>query len=340
MAGEVRKVRVGKTEMTNQSSMLFEKPRTYKYWWTFVPVLPRTREDQAYGMLRRQWADHTMNTLIRKGDRVVPGSRGMYVEGREDHITPCLFQIWAAFPGTAWVPRLLALWNVVPEGDVTAVRWSYSWEERRIGEKSITDIVVNWRDRRGDAVLVIEAKRKGGKLSRKDLDGGSNYLTMPSIRRLTRRHVGFLVDVRDAPTVTASVAAGTPVAVWQDMGRAQAASVADVSVTEAERSKMRSLIARHHSDHGTGYDEVAARALDGVCFDGSSARYEAVRNLNLPSEVELFYLGSEVSLCARRGVMPEPPFAWLAGEPSLLEIRALRQSTPERETAWWRLPAA
>lgn len=329
-------------EMTDRSSLLFEKPRTYKYWWTFMPVLPGTREERAYGMLRRQWADHTMNTLIRKGDKLAPGSRGAYVEGREDHITPCLFQIWAAFPGTTWVPRLLSLWNLEPEGDVTAVRWSFSWEERRVGETrpSITDIVVHWRDRRGDAVLVIEAKRKGGTLSQKDLDGGRGYLQMPSIRLVPRRHVGFLVDERDVPTVTSRLPQGTAIASWQDMGRAQAACVETVAMPDAERTRMRSFIARHYSDHGAGFDPAAAGSVTANDFNGSAARYEAVKRLNLPPEVELFYLGSEVTFCAKRGLMPTPPFGWLVSEPSLLEIAALRQSTSEREVPWWKLPAA
>ncbi len=328
--------------MTTQSSLLFEKPRTYKYWWTFMPVLPRTREDHAYRMLKRQWADHTMNTLVRKGDTLSPGSRGTYVEGREDHITPCLFQIWAAFPGTSWVSRMLSLWNVEPEGEVTAVRWSYSWEERRIGETrpNITDIVVQWRDRRGDGVLVIEAKRKGGKLSPKDLDGGRAYLQMPSIRLVPRRHVGFLVDERDAPAAATNLPAGTPIATWQEMGRTQAACVTEMALSETERKRMHSLVARHYSDHGAGFDAAAAGSVDVTDFDGSAARYDSVRRMNLPAEVELFYLGSEVSLCARQGLMPKPPFDWMGQEPSLLEIAALRQSTKDREAPWWRLPAA
>jgi len=46
----------------------------------------------------------------------------------------------------------------------------------------ITDIVLCWEADLGQAVFVIEAKRVGGKLSDKDLDGGSAYLQLPSIK--------------------------------------------------------------------------------------------------------------------------------------------------------------
>ncbi len=342
VAHQSRLTNLRNTGMTTKSSFLVEKPRTYRYWWTFIPVLPRSREDHAYAVLKRQWADHTMNTVRRDGEGWLPGSRGAYVEGREDHITPALFQMWAAFPGSSWVPRLLALWRMAPVGDVTAVRWSYSWEQKRARgmRPDITDIVINWRDQQGDAVLIIEAKRKGGKLSPKDLDGGRSYLSMPSIQTVPRRTVGFLVDEQDNSTVIAKIPQGTPVATWQDMGRAQSLCASEQAISESERIRMRALIARHYSDHGMCFDTALSKSLGDEIFDGSSMKYAAIRQRSLPAEIEAFFLGSEVTFCARRGIMPSPPFAWLADEPSLLDLSRSPQMTSERERPLWRIPAA
>lgn len=323
-----------------ESSFLIDKPRTYRYWWTLVPVLPRSREDHGYAVLKRQWADHTMNTIRREGDAWRVGSRGAYVEGREDHITPALFQIWAAFPGASWAARLLSLWGIVPEGDVTAVRWSYSWEQKRaLGMRpDITDIVVQWRDRGGFGALVIEAKRRGGAFGPKDIAGGTSYLMMPSLQSVPRRAVGFLVDERDLATATTKLPKGTRIATWQDMGKAQSLCASEQQIPDADRRRMQALIASHFAHHGMGFDQTLSGSLGNESFDGSEKRYAAVRAQALPAQIEAFFLGSEVSLCARRGLMPAPPFAWLAEEPSLLDLTRSPQPTSDRERPLWRIP--
>jgi hypothetical protein len=147
-----------------RSSLLVSSPRTFSHWWTFVPVLPAGPDTHEYKVLKRQWADHTMNTLRPHNGEYVPGNRGVYVETREDHITTCLFQIWASLPGYAWAASLLDLWNV-PHGVIKNVRWSYSWAQKEDPTKGSylhCDIVVNWMDEGGPGVLVIEAKRPGG----------------------------------------------------------------------------------------------------------------------------------------------------------------------------------
>src|SRR5258708_39778147 len=113
------------------SSLLITEPRTYANWWTFVPVIPPSREDLEYKILKRQWADHTMNCLSDKtGSWKLSSSRGFYVEHREDHIATILFHIWALFPDVGWVGKLLELWGI-EHGNISRARWSYSWEQKR-----------------------------------------------------------------------------------------------------------------------------------------------------------------------------------------------------------------
>jgi hypothetical protein len=79
-------------------------------------------------------------------------------------------------------------------------------------------------------------------------------------------------------------------------------------------------------------------AQTGEHFDGSRARYQNIRALSLPSSVERFLLGSEVSFCAREGRMPEPPLQWLVTEPSFIDIViAKAQTTLDRQQPLWRL---
>ncbi|MFT3810754.1 MAG: hypothetical protein QM698_12615 [Micropepsaceae bacterium] len=321
-----------------ESSFLIDNPKTYRFWWTFMPALPASKDTQSYRALRRHWADHTMNALTRRNGVLRPGNRGAYVEGREDHLTPALFHIWAALPEAIAAKHLLGCWNI-PHGAVSDMRIAYSWEQKRAANlrPDIADIVVSWRDDLGDAVLVIEAKRPGGALKPKDLDGGRLYLEMPSIRPFARKHVAFLLEEHDIARAAGLLPPETRIASWQATGRAQIAGAAEAGLAEPDTHRTQAFIERHYADMGMPLGATHAAALRGEVFDGSEGRYRSVRARMLPESMEAFWLGSEAALCARSGCMPQPPYPWLSDEPSLLDLAALRQTTLERETPHWRL---
>lgn len=269
-------------------------------------------------------------------------TRGFYVEQREDHISTVLFHLWTLFPFRNWVGRLLDLW-FVPHGQISDARWCYSWEQRDL-KKHITDIVLCYADENGQGILVIEAKRPGGKLTSKDLDGGLHYLNMPSLRPFKRRQCAFLVDESYIADAKAQLPLGTGVSSWQAMGRLQSECALQLSLPERTYEVVRSYIARHYADLGMALGSAATASLDVSQFTGTIDRYSRVTDLRLQSSIERFLLGSEVTFCSRQGQMPEPPFKWLATEPSLLEIwqsylrgRPL-QTTQDREQPLWRLP--
>lgn len=324
------------------SSLLFQSPKTYAKWWTFVPVLPASRDSHEYKMLRRQWADHTMNCLsVKDGILKLTSSRGFYVENREDHIMTVLFHIWAMFPDVSWVGPLLDLWGA-PHGQLKRAAWSYSWEQKRdkASRPDITDIVVSYEDEHGQGILVLEAKRPGGRLKENELDGGVRYLTMPSIRPFVRKRCGFLVDERDAPAAIRALPPAAGVVSWQDMGRLQKKLVSQLRLPQAIREQIATCVARHYADLGMNFDSMAANQLDCHLFTGSEDRYQLVHEMRTPSSVERFLLGAEVTFCARAGRMPRPPFSWLSEEPSFVDIVQQRpQTTRDREVPLWRLPS-
>jgi hypothetical protein len=322
------------------TGILIETPRTYSHWWLCVPVLPADRLDPRYTVLRRLWADHTMNCVRADGKQWrLASTRGFYVEPREDHITPALFDIWAAMPDFRWVGPLLDLWGI-PHGIVTRANWSYGWEQRRSPRErpDITDIVLCWEDESGAAVLVIEAKRAGGKLTPKDLCGGKRYLGMPSIRPFCRRSVAFLLAARDTTAARAALPTGTPVASWEDVGRLQVTMLQSLRLTAPDANRVMFAVRRHYSDLGFVLADTPETGSS-EAFDGTPARYDGVRALGLPAPVERFLLGSEVRFCARSGRRPHPPFPWLAHESGFVDIASTPQPTSERERPLWRLLA-
>ena len=64
-----------------------------------------------------------------------------------------------------------------------------------------------------------------------------------------------------------------------------------------------------------------------------------MRALAVSKTLERFLLGSEAVFSAREGQMPDPPFEWLATEPSFVDVVTSKsQTTFDRGIPHWRLP--
>jgi hypothetical protein len=121
------------------------------------------------------------------------------------------------------------------------------------------------------------------------------------------------------------------------MGRAQAKCAAALSISPELAGSMQSYIARHYAALGLGFDPKLVSLTDGEEFSGTADRYAKIRAFGLPGSVERFFLGSEATFCARRGIMPEPPLEYLALEPSFLDVIKSRQDTADRTATLWRI---
>lgn len=309
------------------SSLVCELPRTHRYWWTCAPVMPRTRISIGYRTLRRQWADHTMNTFRIDGANIRPNSRGFYTETREDHIATVLFHIFGMFEGSRWAADLLGLWNLPYEGEIEAVRWSYSFEEtldqhdRVPGLKPIpiADIVFSWMDADGEAIAVIETKKPGGRISSKD-KRPDLYLKLPSIKKISRKFKVFLICQSDLTQFRDMLPHGSRIATWQQVADLQAQLAAQIPVPRNLAGVLSRYALAHYADLGVVVGQQPMLKIDHSPFDGTVARYDSIRALSLAPSVEDFLIGSEAAFCARAGLMPTAPYPWLAEEPSCLDV--------------------
>ncbi|MBC9176107.1 hypothetical protein [Pseudoroseomonas ludipueritiae] len=330
------------------SPYLVDAPRrVHRHWWTVVPALPEGPDTQEAHALRRVWFDHTMNTFGAAADGALrPRARGFYTEGTEDHLTPAVFQTWAALGSPAsWLPRLLQLFGLAPVGRVTAARWCYAFEEHvTMRLRPIADIVLAWCDEAGEAVLVIEAKRRGAPLAAKDLTDLDRYLRMPSIAAVPRRHLGLLVDEADLPAIQARLAGAWPVTSWQALIGAQLDAARHLDGAATVAREVAHLITVHAAHHGLGRPpcQMALALAKGA---GTPASYAAIAAaMEAPPAVTRFLLGSEAALALRCGRRPAAPLPWLEDAPAADEIwhrfrtaPAERQTTAERQVARWKL---
>jgi hypothetical protein len=304
-------------------------------WSISDGVLPTARGTQTDEVLRRVWFDHTMNTFkIDAVGSIRANSRGFYTESIEDHVVPALFQTWAIFRDvSSWMPDFLALFGILAEGTVRRVRWCYLFEQIFEGRRfCIADIVVAWEDDAGKAVLVLEAKTRGGVLTEKDLSGLDRYLRMPSIEVVPRRYLGFLVDASDVRKVRSLIRTDIQIATWQAIVDLQIKAAHALSAVNFLSVTIVTLIATHASYHGF-VDAPISNLPEFLPARGTSNAYAHIRDLGTPPEIEAFLLGSEVALASRMGVLPEPPFEWLRDDPDSLEIwRRAKAGFPGRQT--------
>lgn len=336
------------TDVVQNSPYLTTVPdKVHRFWWTCFPALPRSRETHAYHALKRVWFDHTINTF----EEAAPGqwrrrARGFYTEGSEDHIAPVLFQNWALFPESSWAPSLLEAYHIGVKGAVRRVRWCPFFEQPYDGRKfCIADIVLCWEDDAGIGLLVLEAKVRGRKLGTKDLPQASRYLRMPSIRAISRRHFGLLVDAADEAVVRRTIMETAPIATWQTLGRLQIAAAQHLPLCSGWVDRITRLLAAHFSYFGFDVDGWASACV-GISSDmvATCDQYAEIRAHELPASVEDFLIGSLVVLAARNGNMPASPHDWIYDEPDCISIycqgrqhKAGYQTTADRRIARWSL---
>jgi hypothetical protein len=311
--------------------------RFHNRWWTALPAIPTMRECIGYRRLWRQFGDHTMNTFSDSNGVFIPRGRGFYVEGREDHLVPAFFENFSLFPDFSWLECLLARLGIPCEGKTENASWSYSFEQVLAGESRprIADIVVMWRDNRGKAVLVIEAKKPGcgrGGIGMKDDPTTGYYLKYREMRSIDRTFQALLVDEDDVRYLSDEIKGSSALITWQEVSAIQRSAAAALEIPNDIRELLLSRLDGHYSALSLTppqtYQPIAS---------GNSARYAELRGLNAPDDLRYWLVGSELFFAARNedGII-DPPYDWLCEEPTVLDYAHKKlQSTHHRERPIW-----
>jgi hypothetical protein len=138
----------------------------------------------------------------------------------ETHLTTTLWENFALFHPSKWLPKLAEAACMRQPNSVVACNWSYEWED----SGKLCDVVLAYRD---DAdrrhVIVVEAKNLHSVPGEKDLRE-SYYLGMDALAPFDSRALLFCVDesVRSAVELATTAFAERPgVITWQQLGGIQ-----------------------------------------------------------------------------------------------------------------------
>lgn len=299
----------------------------FNAWWQGVAALPLDCSEQAYFVLRRIWADQTINTPT--------GARSFYRRGTEDHVTPALWQNWYLFEDpNAMAPFLRTAGARV--GELKRVQWAYACEELTgVGRSFVTpDIIVHYEDEKGPGILAIEAKRHGQYAKREDRLKLDQYCKLPSMRGISRRHGCFLVSEKAKEATRTNTDDHYPVVTWEELAFAQRDATHFLSIEPSSRTVVENWIARAFDRVGLG--SAAPTPSPHSIHFGTAAGYAAIRERKLPPKVELFLMGSECVEASWLGIVPEAPLPWLASEPVGADVRRKGfQTTDDRRVCRW-----
>jgi hypothetical protein len=194
-----------------------------------------------------------------------------------------------------------------------------------------------WRDRGGDAVLVIEAKRPGcGRkgCGEKDDPTSRYYLHYAAMNGIARRSQALLIDERDIHNLPDHLRNGPSLITWQDLIRIQVDEVNALQIDREVKELVLQRLTAHHVDLGL----IAPNALPPIAR-ADAARYAVLRAMDAPDCIKDWLIGSELYFAARNGSdVVQPPYDWLAMEPTISDYAlGRRQSTSDREAPIWHL---
>lgn len=320
----------------------------YRKWYDCLPIIPPSKDGHdwwskdksgrctPYERLRRVWFDYT-RFGIPKEDEERPHEFGN--PGHETHLVCAIWERFSAIHPKDWIPRILALVGL-PAMNVVDANWSYEFEALVEGgpKCKLADIVLHARDDVGDELLmVIEAKRKGGKLKENcDLPDTQpeSYLDREVFRTIDRRHLIYLVDQSYEATVRKLVNSDDPrwsVITWQVLASLQAELVGQVSQVG---DWLRKFFCWHAARYGLA-DESCSPTADWLVMNAPQRLDDAPYGEIIRSAIYYLQRTDINEQC-------EVPFSYLMGEKLFKEIHHTpeneRQKTSARRCPFWRLP--
>jgi hypothetical protein len=231
------------------------------HWWGALPCIPSSKESSAYRRLRTIWGDQTRfrGTGSARFSEFVAGHV-------ETNLMVTLWENFALFPEGLWlteVARACGLSEAIQE--VTACRWSYGWRHNKSAR--IVDILTHFQTKSDETgLLVVEAKRRAGKLDTKDLDPRT-YLDLPELAEVAKkRWLLYLVDEKDAPKVRRKMEGATDnrwrLMTWQQLGGLQIALVDKLPLEAQFRSFISGAIQFQYCQHDIRPSTLAASYLE------------------------------------------------------------------------------
>ena len=127
----------------------------------------------------------------------------------------------------------------VPEDRLLQCNWGYQAQDAKTNK--MADVAIHAKGPGGDCAILVEAKRKGGRLKRADVNPES-YLELAEFVDFAHRYLIYLVDGQDAEKTRAAIVDArqrSGVLTWQQLGGLQI----DLALQLACEPRLRDFIA-------------------------------------------------------------------------------------------------
>lgn len=159
-----------------------------RYWYDQLLAIPASKDSIAFKRIYRIIADKTRYGLS-KGERL----HEFYNARHETQLTVSLWENFSLFDTYEWVNELIGLTNKPLNDEVIDCNWSYEWEKRNGARIKLCDVVINYRSKSADGVIIIESKNLGANLGAKDLDA-EYYLSIDDFDSFESKSLIYCID--------------------------------------------------------------------------------------------------------------------------------------------------
>lgn len=221
-------------------SPVLDDDRTHRFWWTWIPAHPLSREDHWYKVLEYVFSDNTSNFVSGNGQW-----KGAYTERHEVHQTVGIFHTFSALPTLHWVERLLDLCSIPYTSPVTHVRWQYHLRDcQEYREADIALRIVDAGGQESEFAVIFEAKRKGGRLKSYDMDP-EYYTKIDHLSEFAQKYVCFIVDKSDEKRFAEALSGHHSILTWQMIELVQLQEIQRLAIPQLAKEHLLALMRNH-----------------------------------------------------------------------------------------------
>lgn len=216
------------------------------YWWAHILTLPESTNDISYQRLERISTDKTR--YKGRGDNRLHEICNVK---HETNLTLNVFETFSLFPDGLWLSNLFTALGIVDVGEIQELNWSYEWEYREGRRIKLIDVVINFKTKHENSIVIVEAKNKGKLLGEKDADL-DYYLKIPTFEKYDQRYLFFLVDQDLEKDVEKQIVTAKNVKVytWQKMCDLQLNLVDTLALNSKLKMFIKSSIHKMYQNFG------------------------------------------------------------------------------------------
>lgn len=223
--------------------MKFEK----QYWWQHLLALPPSKEHEGFKRIYRLITDTTRVRNYKVGKR-----NELYFRKHETHLTAAFWENFAISEDYCWINTLTNFTHLSLVAEVLNCKWSYEWERKHEGKNKLLDVVISFKTKQKNGVIIIESKNLKKALGEKDRDP-NYYLSIEDFDKYDYKYYLYCIDGNVKSEVEAQIKykdQNVGIITWQELAYVQMSMVNRMNINDHLKSFVKASIYNQFIEKG------------------------------------------------------------------------------------------